>query len=81
MNQTRSDNLTILLHPQDDVAIARVQLLGGRGADGLPIKGLIPPGHKVARHAIAAGQPVRRYQQIIGFSSQAMAPGRACPHP
>jgi altronate hydrolase len=75
MNPPSVDSRLILLHPQDDVAIARVQLLGGSLADGLPVKGLIPPGHKVARHALAAGQPVRRYQQIIGFAAQAIAPG------
>lgn len=69
------DSHLILLHPHDDVVISRVQLLGGLISDGLTIKGLIPPGHKVARHAIAAGQPVRRCQQIIGFAARAIAAG------
>ncbi|MGH8805623.1 MAG: UxaA family hydrolase, partial [Polaromonas sp.] len=38
-------------------------------------KGLIPAGHKVATRSIAAGEPVRRYNQIIGFASKAIAPG------
>ena len=40
-----------------------------------PSKGLIPPGHKIATHAIAAGEPVRRYNQIIGFASKPIAAG------
>jgi altronate hydrolase len=65
----------IRLHPNDDVLIARSQLVGGTTAENVVIKGLIPPGHKVATRAIAAGEPVRRYNQIIGFASKPIAPG------
>ncbi|MEO5671499.1 MAG: altronate dehydratase family protein [Ramlibacter sp.] len=65
----------IRLHPQDDVLIARSQLVGGATAENVTIKGLIPPGHKVATRDIAAGEPVRRYNQIIGFASKAIAAG------
>jgi altronate hydrolase len=69
--------LTIRLHPNDDVAIARVQLVGGTVLqdEQITVAGLVPPGHKVATRAIGAGQPVRRYNQIIGFASRAIAPG------
>jgi altronate hydrolase len=65
----------IRLHPQDDVLIARAQLVGGSVAENVTIKGLIPPGHKVATRAIAQGDPVRRYNQIIGFASKPIAAG------
>jgi altronate hydrolase len=65
----------ILLHPNDDVLIARSQLVGGTTAGTVVVKGLIPPGHKVATRAIAAGEPVRRYNQIIGFATRPIAPG------
>ncbi|MDW5443953.1 altronate dehydratase family protein [Polaromonas sp. SM01] len=65
----------IRLHPLDDVLIARQQLLGGATVEGIAVKGLIPAGHKIATHAIAAGEPVRRYNQIIGFASKAIAAG------
>ena len=65
----------IRLHPADDVLIARSQLLGGAVVDGITVRGIIPPGHKIATRAIAAGEPVRRYNQIIGFASRAIAPG------
>jgi altronate hydrolase len=65
----------IRLHPADDVLIARAQLVGGAMAEGVTIKGLIPPGHKVATRDIAQGEPVRRYNQIIGFASKPIAAG------
>jgi altronate hydrolase len=65
----------IRLHPSDDVLIARQQLVGGSIVDGIAVKGLIPAGHKIATHAMEKGTPVRRYNQIIGFASQAIAAG------
>jgi len=73
---TRS-SLTIRLHPNDDVVIARSQLVGGTTLldEKITIAGLIPPGHKVATRTIKAGEPVRRYNQIIGFAGKDIAPG------
>jgi altronate hydrolase len=70
-------SLTIRLHPNDDVVIARTQLVGGAllTDENVTVSGLIPPGHKVATKAIRAGAPVRRYNQIIGFASRDIAPG------
>src|SRR6476620_1740086 len=73
---TRS-SLTIRLRPADGVVIARQQLVGGTKLldEDVVVAGLVPPGHKVATRAIAAGAPVRRYNQIIGFASRPIAPG------
>ena len=70
-------SLTIRLHPNDDVVIARAQLVGGTNLldEKVTISGLVPPGHKVATRAVKAGEPVRRYNQIIGFASRDIAPG------
>ena len=65
----------IRLHPNDDVVIARQQLMSGATVENIAVRGLIPPGHKIATRAIAPGEPVRRYNQIIGFASQAIAAG------
>ncbi|MBE7418279.1 MAG: altronate dehydratase [Ideonella sp.] len=67
----------IRIHPDDNVVIARRQLIAGeRLADeGIVISGLVPPGHKIATRAIPAGVPVRRYGQIIGSATRAIAPG------
>jgi altronate hydrolase len=68
---------TIRIHDKDNVVIARRQLVGGMpiDAEGITVIGLVPAGHKVATKAIAAGDAVRRYDQIIGHATQAIAPG------
>ena len=71
-------NAAIRIHAADDVVIARQQLLGGTRieSEGVTVSGLIPPGHKLAVRAIAAGAPVRRYNQIIGTAKVDIAPGQ-----
>ena len=68
----------IRIHPADNVVIARKQLLGGTRLAGedVAVVGLVPPGHKVATRAIAQGDAVRRYNQIIGFATQDIAAGQ-----
>ena len=69
--------LVLRLNPADDVVIARRQLVKGTllKNEGVTVIGLVPPGHKVAVRAIAAGSPVRRYNQIIGFATRDIRPG------
>src|ERR1700730_16195230 len=70
-------SFTIRLHPSDDVVIARQQLVSGTTLldENVTISGLIPPGPKVATRAIDVGEPVKRYNQIIGFAKRPIAPG------
>ena len=67
----------IRLRPQDDVVIATRPIPAGTllEEEGITTLTDIPPGHKIATRAIAQGQPVRRYNQIIGLASQDIAPG------
>ena len=67
----------IRIHPQDNVVIARRQLLGGTvlPEEGVTVSGLVPPGHKVATRNIPTGEPVRRYDQIIGVATRPIAAG------
>ena len=69
--------LTIRLHPADNVVVTRVDLLPGTpvGAEQVAASDPVPAGHKVAVRAIAAGEPIRKYDQIIGFATDAIAPG------
>jgi altronate hydrolase len=71
--------LVIHLHPQDSVAVARRALSAGieleDGSVRLTVRQAIPPGHKVALVGVRAGQPVRKYGQIIGFASAPIEPG------
>ncbi len=72
-------NSAIHLHPSDSVAIARVplspdQVIVVAGGE-LKVTQPVPAGHKVALRAIAAGENVIRYGQVIGRASQAIARG------
>ncbi len=68
----------IRIHPGDNVVIARRQLVAGAviADEGITVSGLVPPGHKIATTAIAAGQAVRRYGQVIGHATQAIVAGQ-----
>jgi len=69
-------NAVIRLNPLDDVLIARQPLIEGLELpEGIVVRQAIPAGHKVAARAIATGEALRRYGQIIGFASQAIAAG------
>jgi altronate hydrolase len=69
-------NSVICLHSNDSVVIARATLLPGTLiAHGVVASDRIPAGHKVAVRPIAPGEAVRRYSQIIGFATEAIAPG------
>ena len=69
-------NPIIRLHEADNVVMARATLLPGTSVgDGVITAQRIPPGHKVAVRRIEEGEVVRKYNQIIGFATQAIAPG------
>ena len=52
-----------------ETPLSRKNLHGTVVADeGVTVQGLVPPGHKLAVRAIRAGQPVRRYGQVIGHA-------------
>jgi len=70
-------DLTIRLHPQDDVVIARVELPAGTliTKENVRTAVRIPPGHKIAVRDVAQGAAVHRYNQIIGFATQPIKTG------
>src|SRR5438105_2115041 len=70
-------DLTIRLHADDDVVIARTELPAGTLVQKENVRAAvrIPAGHKIAVRAIASRAPVHRYNQIIGFATQPIAPG------
>ena len=65
------------LHPADNVVIALADLRPGAELAELscPLRDPVPRGHKVATAAIAAGEPVLRYGQVIGAAREAIRPG------
>jgi altronate hydrolase len=72
-----ASGLTIRLHPGDNVVIARKDIpIGAKlDLDGLTCRGQVPAGHKVAVRPIAKGEPILKYNVIIGFASADIAPG------
>ncbi|MGH6884827.1 MAG: UxaA family hydrolase, partial [Geminicoccales bacterium] len=75
---TEHKTLTVRLHPNDNVVTARIDLLPNTAVSGEDIAcaARIPAGHKVATRPIAKGEPVRKYDQIIGFAAVDIEPGR-----
>jgi altronate hydrolase len=69
----------IVLRPEDDVAVAKNELLVGMvledGTSRIEVRQDVRPGHKVARRAIRKGQVVRKYGQPIGFATEDIHPG------
>src|SRR5687767_2616064 len=69
--------LTIRLHPDDDVVIARLEVPTGTLVSKENVRAVvtIPAGHKLAVRDVAQGKPVRRYNQIIGFATRDVKAG------
>ena len=69
---------TIKLHPNDNVAVAVKTLPAGSdaGTAGVTTETPVPAGHKVAQARIDIDQPIRKYNQIIGFASKTILPGQ-----
>jgi altronate hydrolase len=71
MNSAR----VVRLHEEDNVAVAVDGLAEGAAWEGIRAARRVPRGHKLALLPIAAGEPVRKFGQIIGFATQPIAPG------
>ncbi|MEA2928404.1 MAG: altronate hydrolase, partial [Hyphomicrobiales bacterium] len=66
---------TVRLSPNDNVVVAVDPIPEGAAAAGVTARARVMRGHKMAVAPIAQGQPVRKYDQIIGFATQPIAPG------
>jgi altronate hydrolase len=75
MNQHQRPTRTIRLHADDNVVVAVDQLFAGADVRGVIATERVPRGHKMASVAIAEGEPVRKFGQIIGFAARPIAPG------
>ena len=72
-----SQSPIIRLHSNDNVVVARTELESGvyLESEGAISAKTIPPGHKIATAKIDKGQPVLKYDQIIGFAACDIAKG------
>ena len=69
----------LLLHSEDDVAVALRPLKSGEtvdvGSHSVRLRADIPMAHKFSLKMIAAGTPVRKYGEAIGEARLAIAIG------
>lgn len=82
MNLSSQKNLpsTLLLKKEDDVLVtcrdlAKGEQVGTLESGTFQTAGIIPSGHKIARHPIPKGSPVRKFGQVIGFASTPISKG------
>ena len=66
----------VRLHSRDDVCVAIDNVAKGTDWEGIISTDSIPAGHKMAVTRIATGEPVRKFNQIIGFASRDIEPGQ-----
>src|SRR6187399_923109 len=68
--------IAIRLHPNDNVVVARMDILSGTKVEGeVAAETRVPPGHKILTRAVRKGEPLRKYNQIIGFATDDLPPG------
>ena len=71
----KSTPRTLRLDPRDNIIVAVDPVQAGWAVQGVTATARIMRGHKMAVQPIAQGQPVLKFGQIIGFASEAIAPG------
>jgi len=69
--------VAIRLHEADNVLIARSDLTIGTKLEreGITLRSQVPAGNKIAARAIPKGEPIRKYNVVIGFAAADIAPG------
>jgi len=73
--------LTIRLHADDNVVVARTDIVAGTPIPGESVTtaAYIPAGHKLVVRAIGRGEPGRKYNQTLRFPTMDRA-GRPASH-
>jgi altronate hydrolase len=72
---TKTTPRSLRLAASDNVLVAVDAIPAGTVIAGVTARAKVPRGHKMAAVAIAQGQPILKFGQIIGFASAAIAPG------
>jgi altronate hydrolase len=76
MDATRKAARTLRLADEDNIVVAAERIEpGDEIAPGVVPRQRVPFGHKIATRAIAVGEPILKFGQIIGFVSKPIAPG------
>lgn len=71
LTQKRVAGPIIRLHPNDNVVVARMDVGIGTPvpSEQFTTRSQVPAGHKIAARAIAAGEPILKYNTCIGFAA------------
>ena len=67
----------IRLHPADNVVIARIDVAIGTpvSSEDFVCRSQVTAGYKIAARPIRKGEPIRKYNVVIGFAATDIAPG------
>ena len=67
----------IRLHPADNVVIARIDVAIGTPvpSEDFVCRSQVTAGYKIAARPIRKGEPIRKYNVVIGFAATDIAPG------
>ncbi len=70
-------NPFIRLDPNDNVVVARANVAAGTHvpSEGVTTREEIPAGHKIAVRALRKGDPILKYNTVIGFASEDVPTG------
>ena len=74
-DKVRKTPRTLRLNARDNLIVAIDAVDRGVAVQGVTATARILRGHKMAAQAIAKGQPILKFGQIIGFASEDIAPG------
>ena len=83
LSQKRVSGPVIRLHPRDNVVVARVDMAAGAPVpeENVVARGKVPAGYKIATAHLRQGDPILKYNIVIGFAGE-RHPGRHDgPHP
>ncbi len=74
---TRNHGPAIRLHADDNIVVARVDIGIGTPipSEGFTSRSQVPAGYKIASRAITKGEPIRKYNVVIGFAGADIAAG------
>src|SRR5688500_12902116 len=70
LTSKRLSGPVIRLHPDDNVVVARASIAAGAAvpSEAITARDQIPAGYKIATADLRAGEPIRKYNTVIGFA-------------
>ena len=75
--ELQADAPTLRLAPGDNVVVATAEIAAGTTLrrEEVTTRETVPQGHKIATRPIQAGAPILKFEVVIGYAAQDIAPG------